>query len=79
MTDTNNGWQPIDTAPRDESEVIATNGYLIAVCQHVYEDRWQPCGMPMFTPTHWMPLPDPPIAEHTPYLQALLDEKDIEI
>jgi hypothetical protein len=63
-----NGWQLIETAPKDGSE--------ISVCYHhagrwvrriAYWDgtsvgRWlcRPCAWHI-EPTHWMPLPDPPV------------------
>ena len=51
-------WQPIETAPKDGTEVLACNGswIFIAAC-----DRF---GWVDFaagesrSPTHWMPLPE---------------------
>lgn len=58
-------WQPIETAPRDETPVLVA-----------YRDAWMtvaafwPCNMcwteitasgrKLNEPTHWMPLPEPP-------------------
>ena len=62
-------WQPIDTAPRDGTNI------LLFVCGSVIEGWWceqwndwevvclssHVCGsIDDGTPTHWMPLPDPP-------------------
>jgi hypothetical protein len=61
-------WQPIETAPMDGSVVIV-GGY-----EPLYAggDEWRSsharynsygvweCGLVWVTPTHWMPLPEPP-------------------
>ena len=55
-------WQPVETAPRDDTEVLVLchdGGILIGafaggmwwIEQTRYEER---------KPTHWMPLPEPP-------------------
>ena len=55
------GWQPIETAPKDEDlEVLTWNGISMRVAQYGWEDQWHTSGLPSFKPTHWMPLPDPP-------------------
>jgi len=68
MTD----WQPIDTAPKDVDVLLL---YLDGSgVQPGYWDRdndcWLACetkgltgGRWYSTPTHWMPLPDPPPSE----------------
>jgi hypothetical protein len=66
-------WRPIETAPRDGSKFLATDGVR-------YSDARWPTGMACGrwegngdsarwvgstlwpSPTHWMPLPDPPEA-----------------
>lgn len=91
MTDTNNGWQPIDTAEihafdaecwwaSGDYVLVWDRGIFVAWYGHTLagKGRWM-AGSEVVQPTHWMPLPAPPIPEPTPYLQALLDEKDIEI
>jgi hypothetical protein len=55
-------WQPIETAPKDDTEVLVLveDGGILIGCfaggmwwieQTFYEKR---------NPTHWMPLPEPP-------------------
>lgn len=67
-----NHWQPIETAPKDESVIIIgmpAKGALRYEGRRVYEGRWHENqqtwtgvdGFLMFTgATHWMPLPQPP-------------------
>lgn len=66
-------WQPIDTAPKDGSDVLAwgprwkqpdyihfRNG---GWCEWVGLDtgEWEPITFSeSFLPTHWMPIPEPP-------------------
>jgi len=66
-------WQPIETAPKDESIILL--GYTphprLEGSRRVYEGRWN-VGQEQFTSTngfmghadatHWMPLPPPPEA-----------------
>ena len=69
------GWHPIDTAPKDKTEILVTDGMFPSI---VYWSR--PTGKRKKTwvvnwnrdpysmapddpsPTHWMPLPAPPPA-----------------
>jgi len=66
-------WQPIETAPRDGTWILAINATTNPGRQHVvkYSERqskkfpWTRDETPMGWVaglTHWMPLPDPPIA-----------------
>lgn len=71
-------WQPIETAPRDGTAILATNAnyeYDLQRCVVVFWDddelTEQPgWSLPYETPddapftwlTHWMPLPEPPNA-----------------
>jgi len=73
------GWQPIETAPKDGRAVIGLVGHLVyRMHWQAYYKKWpHEEGGPTFTygwsgeshdsfrpitPTHWMPLPVPPIA-----------------
>ena len=65
-------WQPIDTAPMDETFIVAvvgseSNGSFKGwkAVHPVYRDEfgvYDDVGIERgsFVPTHWMPLPDPP-------------------
>ena len=71
-------WQPIDTAPRDGSRLILvvagfqpTVGYWRKT--QWWNDRLNASKLaaefvfgdadPTYAPTHWMPLPPPPLTE----------------
>jgi len=67
------GWQPIETAPRDGTEVILWDG-AFRMIGHWTGDQKDPecspdgwvrdfCTDPMHEPTHWQPLPPPPSKE----------------
>ncbi len=62
-------WQPIETAPKDGTFILVTNGDLYAVAAWLAgiltsEQDWSVsfgAGLPgKFKPSHWMPLPKPP-------------------
>lgn len=72
-------WQPIETAPKDGSYLLVSNGHGVWVARFksVYQSGWKPpspwqsmmlnhAHIPSAkrngSPTHWMPLPTPPIA-----------------
>jgi len=63
-------WQPIETAPHDETDVLVDgNGSYAVACWNGEEWRdmgdigWAGmCGNEGNQPTHWMPLPPPPNA-----------------
>ena len=61
-------WQPIETAPKDWTDVIlfdpaCETGKDVVVGYFSHSDGgdncWKAYGM-MIDPTHWMPLPEPP-------------------
>ena len=64
-------WQPIESAPRNGDHILVSDGTLIFLAYSytkadVWRDSWNGSGMTNdhdFTPTHWMPLPEPPKRE----------------
>ena len=56
------GWQPIETAPKDGAEVLVwCGGSMFIACMEVgrwFFERTDHSVKPV--PTHWMPLPEPP-------------------
>ncbi len=62
-------WQPIETAPEDGTEVLASgflyddpaNGRWIEACKFWWSG-WvlSSNDSKVYNPTHWMPLPEPP-------------------
>lgn len=71
-----NGWQPIETCPDDGFFLVHEDGAIRAMFRT--EGRWGATARPTDTfgdlrmdlravecisePTHWMPLPEPPLA-----------------
>lgn len=62
-------WQPIETAPKDGTRVLACwpekrleNPFFYIAVGHYREHRksWYVVNSPQKKPTHWMPLPVPP-------------------
>jgi hypothetical protein len=63
------GWQPIETAPKDGTHILAHDGntYYPAVVIHWFESGWFFSTYPTdieneYDPVRWMPLPTPPQA-----------------
>lgn len=64
------GWQPIATAPRDGAELLIFGKWAYCPTMHVaqwIDGRWMvdtedgSLGVAI-SPTHWMPLPEAPVA-----------------
>jgi hypothetical protein len=61
-------WQPIETAPRDGTEIIAASIYSVRDRPRVWNvyltcgdaAGWVTTRGGKAAPTHWMPLPEPP-------------------
>ena len=57
-------WQPIETAPKDGSRFLFWNGDVVCVGLYVNQKFFVAQGYPYTgipAPTHWMPLPEPPM------------------
>jgi len=58
-----NEWQPIDTAPKDGTEILAYCSYDIDsyyILAHFKDELWVADNDLSYSPDHWMPLPEPP-------------------
>lgn len=68
-------WQPIETAPKDGTYILAWRGHVVVVRWN--DDRYAQKPAPFWdgtddrrgklfmrrnAPSHWMPLPEPPKA-----------------
>jgi hypothetical protein len=78
--DEERGWQPIETAPKDEDVYIlamraGAKVPFVASYDADYENWFtfngalENCGGGNFLPTHWRPLPEPPV-------QSIVGERD---
>lgn len=60
-------WQPIEAAPVDGTEILLWEGEFETYAVGYFceaEGRWQVFpGIGTITPSHWMPLPEPPEEE----------------
>lgn len=63
------GWQPMETAPRDGTSVLVCTPRTMHVVYwiekdieywHVTDNKHGPFPLRGPSPTHWMPLPEPP-------------------
>lgn len=57
-------WQPIETAPRDKTEILLgwTSGLVLCGYWSQFRNHlgWTTSRGMYGDPTHWMPLPEPP-------------------
>ena len=61
-------WEPIETAPKDGTKMLTYCSTTSFPHQRYdlmfYAGRWRPLyGGMANSPTHWMPLPDPPVRD----------------
>lgn len=57
-------WESINTAPKDGISIlvfvpIGPIGYVAQAFR--VDDKWMSCNGCAVTPSHWMPLPNPPM------------------
>lgn len=65
-------WLPIETAPKDYTEVIGMNAKGTVARTWFFEPsnlthEWLRVGLPgnkIWNPVYWMPLPEPPVNTH---------------
>lgn len=67
------GWQPIETAPMDGTDILLWFGHSvgwISLCKWYQKKKRGWCWVcsydhkaHLWEPTHWMPLPEPPMPE----------------
>lgn len=57
-------WQPIETAPKDETRVLLAKKGVHSMHTAFWRGGIWHCGNLQYfnSPTHWMPLPEPPKA-----------------
>jgi hypothetical protein len=60
-----NDWQPIESAPKDGTEVLVHDEGAVVIAWWSEEHAaWMEHGPMKPPPQHWMPLPTPPKGEH---------------
>jgi hypothetical protein len=52
-------WQPIETAPKDGTVVLLSDGKIVKEGHYLGYWSWLDLAGDR-VPTHWMPMPDPP-------------------
>lgn len=57
-------WKPIETAPKDGTEVVVVDidGDRF-IASSIDGQNWYDGFFPIYHPTHWMPLPAPPMSD----------------
>lgn len=58
-------WQPIASAPKDGSPILTWDGEAMFVVEWDAQSWYDADAWPR-QPTHWMPLPSPPVAAGDP-------------
>ena len=66
-------WQPIETAPKDGTAILVSESRFIHCVEWNDEYEWWavddnklgPFRLRGTAPTHWMPLPPPPVEQAT--------------
>lgn len=53
-------WMPIESAPKDGTDVLLWCGWAMTGLWHKGEWYTADSVDPIYMVTHWMPLPDPP-------------------
>lgn len=57
-------WQPIETAPKDGTQILASDGEIVSVIEWIGQDwyDYEAFDSAAFNPTYtyWKPLPEPP-------------------
>jgi hypothetical protein len=58
-------WQPIETAPKDKSQMLLWDGEYVTLGSWCLRGYWLPAEAndfsgPGWEPSHWTPLPHPP-------------------
>ena len=56
-------WQLIETAPKGDAPVLVWNGEHITIAVRSALNDWRTADVFLnIVPTHWMPMPDPPVS-----------------
>lgn len=57
-------WQPMESAPKDGTHILAFTEFGVLIIHWMKEDYFrdgaEASWFPARRPTHWMPLPEPP-------------------
>ena len=60
-----NGWMPIETAPKDGTQILTFSPHGTVICEWLpagyFREGDAACWFPIVNPTHWQPLPEPPV------------------
>ena len=66
------GWQPIETAPKDGTWIIGVWKNVLGELGVVpvrwgvsWDNQYWANGVVVYEPTHWRPLPEPPVSPHS--------------